>query len=57
MDKKKGNTGRKRFPDSDEGIGSSVDSDSSSYGTKDNTERANCDSSPETPELNILMTN
>jgi hypothetical protein len=52
MDNKKGNAGKKRSPDSDEGIGSSVDSDSSSSGTKDNKERADCDSSPETPELN-----
>jgi hypothetical protein len=35
-----------------QGIGSSIDSDSSSSGTKDNKERADCDSSPETPELN-----
>jgi hypothetical protein len=33
-------------------IGSSFDSDSSSSGTKDNKERVECDSSPETPELN-----
>jgi hypothetical protein len=52
MDNKKGNAGKKRSPDSDEGIGSSIDSDSSSSGTKDNKERADCDSSPETPELN-----
>jgi len=52
MDNKKGNADKKRSPDSDEGIGSSVDSDSSSSGTKDNKERADCDSSPETPELN-----
>ena len=57
MEIKKGNAGKKRSSDSDEGIGSSVDSDSSSSGTKDNKERADCDSSPETPELNILMTN
>jgi hypothetical protein len=30
----------------------SFDSDSSSSGTKDNKERVECDSSPETPELN-----
>jgi hypothetical protein len=47
MDNKKGNAGKKRSPDSDEGIGSSIDSDSSSSGTKDNKERADCDSSPE----------
>jgi hypothetical protein len=47
MDNKKGNAGKKRSPDSDEGIGSSVDSDSSSSGTKDNKERADCDSSLE----------
>ena len=46
MDNKKGNAGKKRSPDSDEGIGSSFDSDSSSSGTKDNKERA------ETPESN-----
>jgi hypothetical protein len=52
MDSKKGNAGKKRSPDSDEGIGSSIDSDSSSSGRKDNNERADCDSSPEKPELN-----
>ena len=52
MDNKKGNVGKKRSPDSDEGIGSSFDSDSSSSGAKDNKERVDCDSSPETPELN-----
>ena len=46
MDNKKGNAGKKRSSDSDEGIGSSFDSDSSSSGTKDNKERA------ETPESN-----
>jgi hypothetical protein len=34
MDSKKGNAGKKNSPDSDEGIGSSFDSDSSSSGTK-----------------------
>ena len=52
MDNKKGNAGKKRSPNSDEGIGSSFDSDSSSSGTNDNKERADCDSSPEKPELN-----
>jgi hypothetical protein len=52
MDSKKGNAGKKRSPDSDEGIGSSINSDSSSSGRKDNNERTDCDSSPEKPELN-----
>jgi len=52
MENKKGNAGKKRSPDSDEGIGSSFDSDSSSSGTRDNKERVDGDSSPETPELN-----
>jgi hypothetical protein len=52
MDSKKGNAGKMSSPDSDEGIGSSFDSDSSSSGTKNNKERADCDSSPEKPELN-----
>jgi hypothetical protein len=52
MDNKKGNAGKKRSPDSDEGIGSSFDSNSSSTGTKDNKERADCDFSPKKPELN-----
>ena len=52
MDSKKGNAGNKRSPDSDEGIGSSFDSNSSSTGTKDNKEIADCDFSPEKPELN-----
>ena len=51
MDSKKGNAGNKRSPDSDEGIGSSFDSNSSSTGTKDNKERADCDFSPEKREL------
>jgi len=51
MDSKKGNAGNKRSPDSDEGIGSSFDSNSSSTGTKDNKERADCDFSPEKTEL------
>lgn len=51
MDNKKGNANKKRSPDSDEGIGSSFDSDSSSSGSKDNKERTDCDSSPETPEF------
>ena len=51
MDSKKGNAGNKRSPDSDEGIGSSFDSNSSSTGTKDNIERADCDFSPEKSEL------
>jgi hypothetical protein len=37
MDNKKGNAGKKRSPDSDEGIGSSIDSDSSSSETKEFT--------------------
>ena len=36
MDRKKGNAGKKRSPNSDEGNGSSFDSDSSSCGTNDN---------------------
>ena len=57
MDNKKGNAGKKSSPNSDEGIGSSFDSDSSSSRTKDNKERADCDSSPETPEVrNTLQT-
>jgi hypothetical protein len=52
MDSKKGYAGNKRSPDSDEGIGSSFDSNSSSTGTKDNKERDDCDFSPEKPELN-----
>ena len=36
MDKKKGNAGKKRSPNSDEGNGSSFDSDSSSCGTNGN---------------------
>jgi hypothetical protein len=43
MDSKKGNAGKKRSPDSDEGMGSSIGSDSSSSGTKDNKEIADCD--------------
>jgi hypothetical protein len=36
MDKKKGNAGKKRFSNSEEGIRSSFDSDSSSCGTNGN---------------------
>jgi hypothetical protein len=55
MDNKKGNAGKKRSPDSDEGIGSSFDSDSSSSGTKDNKERVECDSSPETVNISVFF--